>query len=144
MTVRFEGVSPILVVRDLAASRAYYIDILGFQVDWNYEDVMTCVSRDRCSIFLTQGDQGHPGTWIWIGVTDCKALHDELAARGAKIRHPPANYPWALEMQVEDLDGNVLRMGSEPLADAPRGEWLDASGVRWRQIDEHRLERVEE
>jgi hypothetical protein len=27
---------------------------------------------------------------------------------------PPTNFPWALEMHVEDPDGNVLRLGSEP------------------------------
>jgi len=30
------------------------------------------------------------------------------------IRSEPANLPWALEMQVEDPDGNVLRFGSDP------------------------------
>ncbi len=28
-------------------------------------------------------------------------------------RLPPSNYRWALEMQIEDPDGNVLRLGSE-------------------------------
>jgi hypothetical protein len=32
---------------------------------------------------------------------------------------PPTNFPWALEMQVEDPDGNVLRIGSEPKTDRP-------------------------
>ena len=40
-------------------------------------------------------------------------------------------------MQVADPDGNVLRLGSEPLAGEPVGEWLDASGRRWRRdVDE--------
>jgi hypothetical protein len=26
----------------------------------------------------------------------------------------PTNYSWAVEMQIEDPDGNVLRLGSEP------------------------------
>jgi hypothetical protein len=34
-------------------------------------------------------------------------------------------------MQIEDLDGNVLRLGSEPQAGAPYGEWLDMRGDRW-------------
>jgi hypothetical protein len=37
----------------------------------------------------------------------------------------------ALEMQVEDLDGNVLRLGSDPRAGEPEGEWLDTHGHRW-------------
>jgi len=27
---------------------------------------------------------------------------------------PPQNYSWAYEFRVEDPDGNVLRVGSEP------------------------------
>lgn len=45
--------------------------------------------------------------------------------------NPPTNYPWALGMQVEDLDGNVLRLGSGPKADEPCGGWLDMRGVYW-------------
>jgi uncharacterized glyoxalase superfamily protein PhnB len=41
-------------------------------------------------------------------------IYDQLKARGVPIRMAPTNYPWALEMQVEDPDGNVLRLGSEP------------------------------
>ncbi len=26
---------------------------------------------------------------------------------------PPKNFEWTLEMQVEDLDGNLLRIGSD-------------------------------
>jgi predicted enzyme related to lactoylglutathione lyase len=41
-------------------------------------------------------------------------LYEQYKARGVKIRLPPTNYPWALEMHIEDPDGNVLRIGSEP------------------------------
>jgi hypothetical protein len=34
-------------------------------------------------------------------------------------------------MQVEDLDGNVLRLGSEPKENEPFGEWLDMNGRVW-------------
>lgn len=126
----FEGVTPIFRIADLAASITYYVDVLGFKVRWQ-DAIFACVARDRCSIFLSVGDQGHPGAWAWAGVADADVLFDEYRAKGAKIRHPPSNYPWALEMQVEDLDGNVLRLGSEPKNDRPDGEWLDMDGVRW-------------
>ncbi len=83
-------------------------------------------------MFLSQGDQGNPGSWVWIGVSDAAALCEEISARGAKIRNPPTNYPWALEMQVEDPDGNVLRMGSECREGEAFGDWLDMKGDRWR------------
>jgi predicted lactoylglutathione lyase len=130
---RFEGVTPILRVRDLAASLKYYVKVLGFKVDWNNKNFFASVSRDRCNIFLTEGDQGNPGAWVWIGAADAAALHKTYRAKGAKIRHPPTNYEWTYEVQVEDLDGNVLRMGSEPLADKPFGEWLDMRGDIWNK-----------
>jgi len=68
---------------------------------------------------------------VWIGVEDVDALMHEYRASGAKIRHPPTNYPWACEMQVEDLDGNVLRLGSDTKKDEPFGEWLDMHGKIW-------------
>ncbi len=126
----FEGTTPILRVQKVAASIDYYIQKLGFDLKWQ-TPYFACVSRDRCSIFLSQGDQGHPGGWVWVGVSDADALLEEYRRTGAKIRHLPTNYSWAYEMQVEDPDGNILRLGSEPKEDMPEGEWLDMNGVRW-------------
>jgi catechol 2,3-dioxygenase-like lactoylglutathione lyase family enzyme len=131
--VSFEGVTPVLRVRSLAASLRHYVGVLGFRKDWGGEKKgFASVSRGDCHIFLAQGDQGHSGSWVWVGVSDAAALHEEYRRRGARIRHPPTNYEWALEMQVEDVDGNVLRMGSEPLDGEPTGEWLDMEARRWR------------
>ena len=68
---------------------------------------------------LCQGNQGRGGTWIWIGVQDAARLHEEYKARGVTIRLPPTNYPLALEMHIEDPDGNVLRIGSDSKSDQP-------------------------
>ena len=119
---RFERVVPILRVRSLSASIDYYTGVLGFTVDW-HEPAMASVSRDGRGIMLCEGDQGTPGTWIWIGVEDAGALFDEYSARRATIRRAPANYPWAYEMQIEDPDGHVLRFGSEPKSDQPFALW---------------------
>jgi len=133
--VAFEGVCPILRVKSLSASVDYYVKILGFKVDWGYPDdgssFFASVSRGACHIFLSEGDQGNPGTWVWVGVQDADALLAEYQQTGAKIRHPPTNYPWACEMQVEDLDGNVLRFGSDSKKNEPFGEWLDMYGKCW-------------
>lgn len=126
----FGGAAPIFRVERLAASVEYYVTVLGFKIDWEQASIAS-VSRDRCCLFLCQGDQGHFGGWTWIGVSDAEAVFEELRAKGARIRHPPTNYPWALEMQVEDLDGNVLRLGSDPKPDAPAGAWLDMHGDAW-------------
>jgi predicted enzyme related to lactoylglutathione lyase len=128
--VAFEGVNPILRVENLSASLEYYVQKLGFKIDWQ-GPIFASVSRGRCRLFLSHGDQGRPGSWVWIGVEDADALFNEYQAAGAKIRHRPTNYEWAYEMQVEDLDGNILRLGSDQKPDQPIGEWLDMDGNRW-------------
>jgi catechol 2,3-dioxygenase-like lactoylglutathione lyase family enzyme len=131
----FEGVAPILRVGNLAASIDYYVQVLGFKVDWHGGGIAG-VSRDRCHIFLCEGDQGNPGSWVWIGVGDAERLFEEYKGRGAKVWHPPTNYPWAYEMQIEDLDGNVLRMGSEPKPGVAFGDWRDMHGDLWERTPE--------
>jgi predicted enzyme related to lactoylglutathione lyase len=114
--VRFENSAPILRVENMEASLRFYVNLLGFtNAVWGTGD-FTHVSRDQAGIYLCRGDQGRGGAWAWIGVEDAEKLHEEYKARGVKIRLPPTNFPWALEMQVEDPDGNVLRMGSAPIA----------------------------
>jgi catechol 2,3-dioxygenase-like lactoylglutathione lyase family enzyme len=127
--VLFEGVTPILRVQDIPRSLDYYVQKLGFTVDWQ-SPYFASVTRGNCHIFLSRGDQGHVGAWVWIGVEDAQALFDEYQRTGANIRHAPTNYSWAYEMQVEDIDANVLRLGSEPKPDQPYGEWLDMEGKK--------------
>ena len=131
MSLNFGPATPLVRVANLRASVDYFVQILGFKIDW--DDTIVSVSRDRCCLFLCQGDQGNPGSWIWIGVADAEALHDELVAKGAKIRQGPTNFPWALEIQVEDLDGNVLRFGSDPIEGRPYGPWKDMHGKLWER-----------
>ena len=131
--IEFAGCNPIVPVSDLPTSVEYYVEKLGFSIDWGTPGVITAVSRGRCGLFLVEADQGHSGTWVYIGVGDAAALHDEFTRKGALIRQPPTNFAWALEMQVSDPDGNVLRFGSEPIPGAPEGPWLDMHGRRWAQ-----------
>ncbi len=72
------------------------------------------MNRDTAGIYLCRQNQGRGGAWAWIGVDDVEALHAEYRSRGVAISQPPTEYPWALEMRLEDPDGNVLRIGSEP------------------------------
>jgi predicted enzyme related to lactoylglutathione lyase len=114
--VQFENSIPILRVDDMDRSLKFYVGVLGFQkADWSTED-FACVSREGASLYLCRGGQGKGDAWVWLGVSDAQRLHDDLKAHGVKIRIEPKNFPWALEFHVEDPDGNVLRLGSEPTA----------------------------
>jgi catechol 2,3-dioxygenase-like lactoylglutathione lyase family enzyme len=122
---------PILRVADLNTSVAYYTERLGLEVDWR-SDPLVSVVRDRMSLMLSEGDQGSPGTWMWVAVSAVDELSAELESRGALLRNPPTNYPWgSRECQVTDPNGHVFRFGSESIPGEPLGSWLDGQGRRW-------------
>jgi catechol 2,3-dioxygenase-like lactoylglutathione lyase family enzyme len=141
-TSHFGSPTPIFRVRDVDASITYFVDALGFELRWRAGKSFASVAHGECSIFLTDDKQSQPRMWIWVGVDEVRALYTRYLASGAKIRNPPNNFEWALEMQIEDLDGNVLRIGSEPEKDQPLGIWRDAEGICWRHLGNERYERV--
>ena len=107
-------IDPILCVSDLEASVRFYTEVLGFEAaDWNTGDFTSVVLAGH-GLYLAQQGQGQPGTWIWIGVGDVRAVYEMYRHRDVVVRMPPTNFPWALELQIEDLDGNVIRFGSDP------------------------------
>ena len=125
------GIIPILRVRDLNESVAYYVNVLGFTHDWT-DGTVASVHRDRASAMLCEGDQGQPGTWLWISVSDVDALYAEFEQRGGRLRHPPTDYPWgSRECQITDPDGHVLRFGADVLAGEPAGPFRDGDGHLW-------------
>jgi hypothetical protein len=142
-TNNFGAPVPVFRVKDVSASITYYLNALGFELRWRANEGFACVTREECSIFLTNDNQSQARMWIWIGVQNVRVLHAQYVTSGAKIRNPPNNFLWALEMQVEDLDGNVLRIGSDPEEDKPLGVWRDADGVRWRHLGNQKYERVD-
>ena len=113
----FGSAAPILRVSSLAASVEYFVTVLGFYIDWEAPGI-TSVARDRCCLFLVDDGEDATSGWAWVGVADVEQVFEELRARGARIRRPPATHAWGMDMQVEDLDGNVLS-----LASAPHGMW---------------------
>jgi predicted enzyme related to lactoylglutathione lyase len=108
-----ENVTPILRADDLAATKRYYLDVLGFAVNWEVPYMLSVV-RDGHPLMICDGHQGQRGMWLWIGVEDVDALYAEFVAKGALIRDPPNSFEWGYEFQVEDPNGHVLRFASEP------------------------------
>ncbi len=110
-----ENITPILYVKDMSRSLAFYLDILGFKkAEWGDEN-FTSIGRDNSGLYLCKGGQGNPGTWIWIGFDgDIISLHQKLISKGVTIKLPPTNFSWAYEMRVQDPDGHILRFGTDP------------------------------
>jgi predicted lactoylglutathione lyase len=117
---KIECINPILPVGDMKASMNYYTKILGFEkADWVTDNSnFALVLRDGFGIYLSENSGEPRKAWVWIGAADIQPIYEEYKAKGASIRKPPTNRPWAYEMEIEDPDGHVLRFGSEPLDDA--------------------------
>jgi len=107
---QIENTIPVLAVRELDRSIAFFKDVLGFELDWRAGS--TCsVGRDGCSIMLQVHEEPRPAT-VWIGLDD--ALFPRIQQSEATILQPPTNTPWAYEMRIADPDGNILWLGAEP------------------------------
>jgi catechol 2,3-dioxygenase-like lactoylglutathione lyase family enzyme len=114
-------VTPILSVRDVDESLAYYVDKLGFADPWCWGEPSEFggVRAGACEIFFCRDHQGQPGTWIAINVGDVDALFADLSQRGADVRQPPTNFEWGMrEMNVRDPDGHRIRFGTPTDAQA--------------------------
>ena len=102
---------PIFGVANLRASIAYYRDVLGYKIDWEWGEPadFASVTRSGTTIFIDQSD--HPGGGaLWVFAKQVDKLHDELRKRNAVIKMPPTNMPWgSREMHILDKDGNLLR-----------------------------------
>lgn len=110
-----ENTIPVLPSKNLVRSKDFYVNKLGFRVDWGEEDSagICQVSRDGHRIMLMENDRlGSPGC-VWVGL-ESDRLFDEFRRSGVTVLEQPENKPWAYEMLIEDVDGNVLWLGTEP------------------------------
>jgi len=114
-----QRVFPQLRMTSWHRSRAFYVDGLGFKVDWEHRfepgfPVFTQISRDGLSLFLTEhaGDC-QPGGAAYLVVDDVDAFHLEIGSRGVQPKGGPEDTPWGRrEMMIIDPDGNRLRFAN--------------------------------
>lgn len=114
------AVTPILFVSDVPASAAFYGEKLGFKTDFLYgaPPFYGAVSRDgvclhlRCvhrPNFAELAAREVSLILATIEVSDVRAFHDEIAARGAEIAQKPTRQVWGgTDFQIRDPDGNVI------------------------------------
>ena len=109
-------ITPILRSFDEAKAKEFYIDFLGFKVDFEHRfaDDMPLymgISKDDCVIHLSEhhGDCS-PGSAIRIETENVDAYHQELIAKQYKYARPGVqNQPWgSREMSISDPFGNRL------------------------------------
>jgi uncharacterized glyoxalase superfamily protein PhnB len=106
---------PILRMFDEAKAREFYIDFLGFEVNWEHRfepglPLYCQVSRGGCRLHLSEhhGDAS-PGSAVRIEVNDLDQFHAELATSQYKYARPGIQQqPWGRDMSINDPFGNRL------------------------------------
>jgi catechol 2,3-dioxygenase-like lactoylglutathione lyase family enzyme len=120
--VRLDPPIPVLRVFDAALAKRFYVDWLGFTVDWEHRfgpdfPLYLQVSRGAVVLHLTEhyGDCS-PGAKVFITTDDVEALHRELSSRPNPNMRPGVEVaPWnAKVMDVTDPFGNRLTF-NQPL-----------------------------
>jgi len=115
------SVTPVLRSFDEAKAKEFYVDFLGFRVDWEHRaapdlPLYMQVSKDDCVIQLSEhyGD-AIPGAALRIETTELEAYHAALNAKLYKYARPGLeDMPWgAREMTVRDPFGNRLTFTSD-------------------------------
>lgn len=109
-------VTPILRIFDEAVAKSFYVDFLGFRIDWEHRfepdlPLYMQVSRDDCRLHLS-GHHGDcsPGASLRIATEDIDVLQKELIAKRHKHARPGVQeMPWgSRDMTVTDPFGNRL------------------------------------
>jgi catechol 2,3-dioxygenase-like lactoylglutathione lyase family enzyme len=110
-------VVPTLRMTDEEKSRAFYVDGLGFRVDWTHRfephsPALLQLSRDGMIFYLSQHVMDCAvGGLIHLFVDSVDDWHARLQKNGVAIELPPTDQPWGLrEMHLIDPDGNRLRI----------------------------------
>ena len=118
------GISPSFIVRNAAASVAFYRDKLGFEVEYQHPDddpFFAIVRRDNEMLFLKAvgvdplpNAERHPWARLdaYVSVPDPDALAEEFLSRGVDFSVPLKDTEDGLRgFELKDADGYVLFFG---------------------------------
>ncbi|WP_347903924.1 glyoxalase superfamily protein [Pseudomonas purpurea] len=112
----FGKVTPILRIFDEAKALEFYVDFLGFTLDWQHRfdenfPLYLQVSRGDCVLHLSEhyGD-ATPGSALRIETDELEAFQQHLQAKAYRYAHPQIQaMPWgSQDMTLNDPFGNRL------------------------------------
>ena len=110
--MRWEFLVPNVPVRDVRASQVWYRDVLGFEINWLWEDNFGSVGCDNVELFLYESDEPKP-VICSVFVEDVDEVHARVVELGGELVSPLEQKPWHVrEFTLRDPDGNLLRIGT--------------------------------
>jgi len=127
-SIRFSDAIPILRIFDVEKAKEFYVDFLGFTIDWEHRfgddfPLYAQVSRADIKLHLSEhhGDAS-PGSTVFVWMRGIVAYHQELNEKNYRYYKPGLeDAVWdGKMMQVADPFGNRLRFSEPNAADDPR------------------------
>jgi catechol 2,3-dioxygenase-like lactoylglutathione lyase family enzyme len=115
----YRNATPVLRVSDYPRSKAFYTDIMGFEVINEAGEPVTGFGIFRAGtaqIFLTSWDgpaEAYDGWRGYFYVDDQPAMIARLNAAGTAFKGPEDTFYNMREVTVTDPDGNVLCFGTD-------------------------------
>lgn len=119
---------PILRIFSVEKAKEFYVDFLGFAIDWEHRfgdnfPLYAQISRAGLKLHLSEhhGDAS-PGSTVFIWMRGIAEYHRELTAKDYRYNKPGLeDAPWdARVIEVSDPFGNKLRFSEPNKADDPR------------------------
>jgi uncharacterized glyoxalase superfamily protein PhnB len=126
--IRFAEAIPILRIFDVTKAKEFYVDFLGFTIDWEHRfgenfPLYAQVSRAGLKLHLSEhhGDAS-PGSTVFVWMRGIAEYHRELIGKNYRYYKPGLEEAeWdARTMQVGDPFGNKLRFSEPNKPDDPR------------------------
>jgi len=111
---------PILFVRDVSASAAFFHEKLGFEIDFLYgaPPFYGSVSRGDARLHIRFVHQPNFAEFALrevslilatVEVSDVQGLYNEFSERGVEFTQAPTKQPWGgTDFHIRDPDGNVI------------------------------------
>ena len=106
-----------LAVRDWRASRDWWRDRMGFEVEFEAAEGKIAALRDEAdlTLFLCEDASAAvpPRFSLTVQVADVEATHRKLAADGVPFEHPPQKVFWGYGAELLDPNGYRVRLWDE-------------------------------
>lgn len=114
--IQFVQTCPIMRIFDVAKAKDFYVDYLGFNVDFEHRfapkmPLYMSVSRAGLTLHLSEhhGD-GTPGHVVYVRMKNMRAFHKELQSRRGHYQNPgiDEDAPGGPRLKVLDPFGSTL------------------------------------
>ena len=103
-----QNIIPVLRIFDVEKAKAFYLDFLGFQLDWTHQfeenfPLYMQISKDQYCLHLTEhyGDCS-PGALVRLHLVELEQFAQQLADQNARFAKPQIEtVPWGnLELSI--------------------------------------------